>query len=67
MISDLTDTFGKSRDWDELVWAWKGWRDATGKHMRKDYADHIPLMNKEARLSGMYDLSYKMTYINIFP
>ena len=42
----------ESRDWDDLVWAWKGWRDATGKHMRQDYSTYTTLLNKQATLSG---------------
>ncbi len=48
----MKELFRTSRDWDDLVWAWKGWRDATGKHMKQDYEDHVVLMNKKAKLSG---------------
>jgi len=41
-----------SRDWDELVWAWRGWRDATGRKMKKNYTDFANLMNKAAKMNG---------------
>lgn len=43
----------ESRDYDELLFAWKGWRDAAGKVLRKDYNRYVELANKAATLNGM--------------
>ena len=49
---DLTRLFLTSRDWDELLWAWKSWRDATGPKMTKDYTEFISLQNEAAKFNG---------------
>lgn len=43
----------ESRDYDELLFAWKGWRDAAGKVLRQDYKRYVELANKAATLNGM--------------
>lgn len=43
-----------SRDYDELLWAWKGWRDATGPFMKDNYAEFVSLSNEAVRKLGMY-------------
>lgn len=43
----------ESRDYDELLFAWKGWRDAAGKIIRQDYKRYVELANKAAKLNGM--------------
>ena len=43
----------ESRDYDELLFAWKGWRDSAGKVLRKDYERYVELANKAATLNGM--------------
>lgn len=43
----------ESRDYDELLFAWKGWRDAAGKVLRQDYEKYVELANTAARLNGM--------------
>ncbi|KAJ7427155.1 hypothetical protein WISP_09289 [Willisornis vidua] len=52
---DLTDTMAKSRDYEELLFAWKGWRDASGKKMRNNYKRYVELSNKAAMLNGYTD------------
>ena len=42
-----------SHDWEELTWAWKGWRDVTGRKMKDKYAEAVTLMNKAARKQGI--------------
>lgn len=42
----------ESRDYDELLFAWKGWRDAAGKVIRDDYKRYVELANKAATLNG---------------
>lgn len=49
---DLTDILAKSQDYDELLFVWKGWRDASGKKMRNNYKRYVELSNKAAVLNG---------------
>lgn len=42
-----------SRDYDELLFAWKGWRDSAGKVLRQKYKKYVELANKAATLNGM--------------
>ena len=50
--TDLTRMLATERDWDLLVWLWKGWRDATGKKIPKMYEEYVNLLNEAARLNG---------------
>ena len=52
MEPGLTSLMATSRDYNELVAAWKGWRDATGKNMKDLYAEFVELRNEGARMSG---------------
>ncbi|CAH1788647.1 unnamed protein product [Owenia fusiformis] len=52
---ELQDILSKSRDYDTLLWAWKGWRDISGKLMRKSYTDFVKLQNIGARENGFKD------------
>ncbi|EMP33716.1 Angiotensin-converting enzyme, partial [Chelonia mydas] len=52
---DLTDILAKSRDYDELLFSWKGWRDASGKEIKSKYKRYVELSNKAARLNGHED------------
>ncbi|XP_018410702.1 PREDICTED: angiotensin-converting enzyme isoform X3 [Nanorana parkeri] len=52
---DLTALLAKSRDYDELLWAWKGWRDSSGKKMRNLYKRYVELGNKAAVLNDHAD------------
>ncbi|KAM3859472.1 angiotensin-converting enzyme [Diretmus argenteus] len=52
---DLQKIMAESRDYNELLFAWKGWRDAAGKVLRQDYKRYVELANKAARLNGHDD------------
>ncbi|XP_044303199.1 angiotensin-converting enzyme isoform X2 [Varanus komodoensis] len=52
---ELTDTMAQSRDYDELLRTWKGWRDASGVKIRSLYTKYVQLSNKAARLNGHAD------------
>lgn len=52
-VSDLQKIMAESRDYDELLFAWKGWRDSAGKVLRQDYKRYVELANKAATLNGM--------------
>uniref|UniRef100_A0A663F7S2 Angiotensin-converting enzyme n=1 Tax=Aquila chrysaetos chrysaetos TaxID=223781 RepID=A0A663F7S2_AQUCH len=55
LSSDLTDIMATSRDYDELLFAWKGWRDASGKKIKNNYKRYVELSNKAAVLNGYTD------------
>ena len=46
---DLNELMAKSRDYDELLWGWKRWRDAVGPPMRPLYEKLVGLLNSGAR------------------
>ncbi|XP_060560750.1 angiotensin-converting enzyme-like [Ruditapes philippinarum] len=50
----LTDIITNSRDYDELLEAWKGWRDVSGAKMKDKYAEFVQLMNKAIKAGGKY-------------
>lgn len=51
---DLFDRLAKSRDYDELTYIWKGWRDQL-KTNRAIYQQFVPLSNKGAVRGGFKD------------
>ncbi|XP_032891036.1 angiotensin-converting enzyme isoform X3 [Amblyraja radiata] len=52
---DLTHILATSNDYDELLFAWEGWRNASGKKMRTNFKKYVQLSNKAARLNGFHD------------
>jgi len=42
----------RSRDWEELTWAWREWRSQTGRKMKDSYREFAELHNKAARMNG---------------
>lgn len=55
--SDLQKIMAESRDYEELLFAWKGWRDVSGKVLREDYKRYVELANTAAKLNGMTSTS----------
>ncbi|XP_071443429.1 angiotensin-converting enzyme-like [Hetaerina americana] len=53
---ELEKIMASSRDYDELLYVWKGWRDATGAKMKNDYQSYVELSNKAATLNGFEDM-----------
>ncbi|XP_048726863.2 angiotensin-converting enzyme-like isoform X2 [Ostrea edulis] len=51
----LTDIITNSRDYNELLAVWKGWRDASGKLMRNKYTDFVKAMNAAIKFSDFND------------
>ncbi len=51
----LKAVFEKSRDYDELLDAWKGWHDQA-KSLREDYVRFVELANEGARELGYRDI-----------
>ncbi|XP_064643851.1 angiotensin-converting enzyme-like isoform X1 [Lineus longissimus] len=52
---DLTRILRTSRDPEELLRVWKGWRDATGPKIRPLYQRFVELSNEGARANGFKD------------
>ena len=50
--ADLTDIMTNTRDYTVLKDAWKGWRDVSGKNMKKQYEDFVSLMNTAIKAGG---------------
>ncbi|XP_022087764.1 angiotensin-converting enzyme-like [Acanthaster planci] len=62
----LTQVMASSRDWDELVWAWKGFRDKAGVPNKPLYARYVELSNEAARANGYPDTgSYWRSYYEV--
>ncbi|XP_033109443.1 angiotensin-converting enzyme-like [Anneissia japonica] len=53
----LESIMSDSRDYDELLWAWKGWRDAVGPPIGKLYPEYVKFRNIAARNTGYNDES----------
>ena len=51
---DLEDIMAKSRDPAQLLWAWKGWRDATGPKIKPLYQTFVTLRNQGAVENSTY-------------
>lgn len=45
------------KDYDRLLWAWKGWHDQCGDKIRPVYLNYINLLNKNAKENDYKDLS----------
>lgn len=52
---DLYHILATSRDYDRLLFAWKGWRDAVGPRVRGLYKEFVELKNKGAKENGWED------------
>lgn len=40
------------RDYDELLFAWQGWRNASGRELRNSYKRYVELANLAAKSNG---------------
>lgn len=52
---DLDGILAKSRDYNELLFAWHGWRNGTGPHIKPHYEKYVSLMNTLAKASNYSD------------
>jgi len=44
----------KSRDYNELKYAWKGWYEAAGRPIKDQYEEFVALSNKASKGDGKY-------------
>ena len=54
-LEELSNIMAKSRDYDELLEVWQGWRTISPP-MRSDYAEFVELSNEGSRELGFDDL-----------
>ncbi|XP_051968866.1 angiotensin-converting enzyme-like isoform X2 [Xyrauchen texanus] len=52
---DLNKIMAESRDYDELLFAWQGWRNASGRELRNSYKRYVVLANLAAQSNGHAD------------
>ncbi|XP_044936818.1 angiotensin-converting enzyme isoform X1 [Mustela putorius furo] len=52
---DLTNFMATSRKYEDLLWAWKSWRDKVGTAILPFFPKYVELANKAARLNGYED------------
>ncbi|XP_068833322.1 angiotensin-converting enzyme isoform X2 [Capricornis sumatraensis] len=52
---DLTRLMATSRNYQDLAWAWKSWRDKVGRSILPYFPKYVELTNKAARLNGYQD------------
>lgn len=52
VCTDLTEIMAVSVDWDELLWAWDGWRNASSPGMMPLYPPFVDLQNEAAVMNG---------------
>ncbi|CAF3991984.1 unnamed protein product [Rotaria sordida] len=45
------------KDYDRLIWAWKGWHDESGNKIRPVYLSYIDLLTKDAKENAYDDLA----------
>lgn len=48
-ITGLDNIMGTSKDYNERLWAWEGWRAEVGKQLRPLYEEYVVLKNEMAR------------------
>ena len=53
MEPDLEEVMAQSRDYKKLLWAWKSWREVTGKQMKPIFTKMATLLNESAVENGM--------------
>jgi peptidyl-dipeptidase A len=56
-LGELTDVLAKSRKPAELLAAWQGWHDTTGRAVRPLYEKFVPLANEGVGAAGWKDVS----------
>ena len=47
------------KDYDRLLWAWKGWHNQCGNRIRSPYLTYIDLLNEHTKTNGYKDLAVK--------
>ena len=56
LIPGLEEVMARSRNYNALLFAWKGWHDATGPSLRSLYKQYVVLSKESARDSNFVDM-----------
>lgn len=62
---DLVRVMANSRDFEELLYTWRSWRDNVGPEIRPKYIKYMELVNEAAMSIGMYCISYQHSQIHV--
>ncbi|KAK1347043.1 LOW QUALITY PROTEIN: hypothetical protein QTO34_000905 [Cnephaeus nilssonii] len=54
-LSGLEDIMEKSKDYNQRLWVWEGWRSEVGKQLRPLYEEYVVLKNEMARGNNYED------------
>ncbi|XP_017788851.1 PREDICTED: angiotensin-converting enzyme-like [Habropoda laboriosa] len=57
---DVNKVMARSKDYDELLYYWHAWHEATGPQLKNKYMRYIQLANQAARLNGFEDAGDQM-------
>ncbi|KAF3425537.1 hypothetical protein E2986_08218 [Frieseomelitta varia] len=57
---DVNKAMAKSKDYDELLYYWHAWHEATGPQLKNKYMRYVQLANQAARLNGFEDAGDQM-------
>jgi hypothetical protein len=55
----LEQLMRNEKDYDRLVWAWKGWHDTCGNRIRSIYLEYIDLLTENARDNDYENLAVR--------
>ncbi|XP_024425698.2 angiotensin-converting enzyme 2 [Desmodus rotundus] len=55
LATGLEDIMQDSKDYNERLWAWEGWRSKVGKQLRPLYEEYVVLKNEMAREKNYED------------
>lgn len=55
MDPEMDKVMAESTNYDELLYVWEAWRNASGQKMRSDYKTYVNLVNKAAKADGRDD------------
>lgn len=55
---DLENIIASTRDYDELLRVWVGWRDAVGPKIGKLYPTYVQLKTEAAKIGGMTIMTF---------
>ncbi|XP_076285295.1 angiotensin-converting enzyme-like isoform X2 [Lasioglossum baleicum] len=57
---DVNTIMARSKDYDELLYYWHAWHEATGPQLKNKYMRYIQLANQAARLNGFENAGDQM-------
>ncbi|XP_006609675.1 angiotensin-converting enzyme-like [Apis dorsata] len=57
---DVNKAMAKSKNYDELLYYWHAWHEATGPQLKTKYIRYVQLANQAARLNGFQDAGDQM-------